>query len=278
MTVVDAYGQLFENSITEFNQFFQNYGALNSASEDTIKLKILVGNRTFTGLFEGVNRFYIDGVVKLKNKGTSQFSKLGIQAFRFNDGPFINRSRVYGRYSWSGRLGLNSSLSGGVGIGLINYYFTASQFGGGGSSTVIDANAGIWYLRRQLKIGLSYNQFTSSVLKPVNQLFSLKPYWNTNLVYTIDFNHQISLTTHLYYHLLSNFNQTIQIAPILNFYQYLVSGVNYQHNNGVAFIFGFQAIPIMEGKLQFLGSFFLRTKRLGTSADNVIEITGGYAF
>ncbi len=273
----NAYAQILDNSIVEFNQFFLNYDNLNSANQDSSALRIVAGNRTYRGLFEGVNRLYTSGSIRINHKSETQYSNVGVLVQRFNDGPFINRTRMYARYAWTGKLGMRSSLSGGVAFGGVNYFFSSSQMGGGGSATALDANAGIWYLRPQLKIGLSYNQFVYSVLKPVRQSFILMPYWNVNLIYVVNFTSQIYLTNHFYlYH--SRYNSSYQVAPIFNVYHYVQAGINYQHLKGVAIIFGIKNIPIVNGNLEILGSFFLRTQNIATSADNVIEIGAGYSF
>ena len=124
-----------------FDQFFNNYYLLNPANTDTsYKVKINVGDKSETGLLEGVRKIYVDGDLKLETgrKGMNHF--IGVQVVNSKDGDFISRSRFYGRYSWRAMITQNSSLSAGISMGFVNYAFKASQSGAGGVACVGDGD------------------------------------------------------------------------------------------------------------------------------------------
>lgn len=263
-----------------FDQFFQNYYLLNPASSDSSdRIQVSIGNRSLIGLFEGVNRLYVDGGVRIKhNPASTQFSRIGLLVIAYNDGAFIKRSRAYARYSWSTRLGARSSISGGVAGGVVNYSFLGSQAGGGGASTAFDVNIGIWYLRRKLKIGVSYQQMTRSVIAPVNQKFELAPYINVNAIYTSHLSAHVSLSTHAYVRLQSEKKYDVQLAPIFLINEKFETGVNLRYKRGIAILFGVKSISIGEGNLRFMGSFLLSTRKLANNFDNAFELSAGYTF
>lgn len=278
--VFKSHAQTGDDNPIIFDQFFQNYYLLNPASSDSAdKVQVSIGNRSLIGLFEGVNRLYVDGSVRLKhNEASAQFSRIGALIIAYNDGAFIKRTRAYARYSWSTRLGARSSLSGGVAAGAVNYSFLGSQAGGGGASTAFDVNIGVWYLRRKLKIGASYQQMTRSVIAPVNQKFELVPYLNVNAIYTSHISAHVSLSTHAYVRLQSKEKYDLQFAPVFLIHEIVETGVNLRYKRGIAVLFGLRSISIGQGNLRFMGSFLFSTRKLANNFDNAFELSAGYTF
>lgn len=278
--VFKVHAQSGDDNPIVFDQFFQNYYLLNPASSDSSdKVQVSIGNRSLIGLFEGVNRLYVDGSLRLKHNAVStQFSRIGILVIAYNDGAFIKRTRAYARYSWSTRLGSRSSISGGVAAGIVNYSFLGSQAGGGGASSAFDVNIGIWYLRRKLKIGVSYQQMTRSVIAPVNQRFELVPYINLNAIYTSHLSAYVSLSTHAYVRLESEKKYDVQLAPIFLINEKFETGVNLRYRRGIAILFGLKSISIGQGNLRFMGSFLFSTRKLANNFDNAFELSAGYTF
>jgi hypothetical protein len=262
-----------------FDQFFQNYNLLNPASEDsTGKAHVRIGNRSLIGLFSGVNRLYVDGDVKIKHRSLNQYSRLGVLIIAYNDGAFISRTKGYVRYSWTTQISSRSSISAGLAIGVVKYTLLGSQAGGGGSSTAFDGNAGLWYLRTKLKVGISYQQFTQSELTPVNQTFKLIPYLNFNIMYASYISPYVLLTTHVFYRYQSASVYEIQVAPIFLFNDIFETGVNFRYQRGVALIVGIKKINIGKGYIHVMGSFLLSTRKLSNNLDNAFELSASYAF
>jgi hypothetical protein len=262
-----------------FDQFFQNYYLINPASSDsTGKIQVNIGNRSLIGLFDGVNRLYVDGNVRINHHTAMQYSRLGALVIAYNDGAFINRTRAYLRYSWSTSISERASISAGISAGMVKYTFLASQAGGGGSSTSFDGNAGLWYIRPKLKIGISYQQFTRSELTPVNQTFLLTPYINVNAVYASYLSAHVLLTTHVFYRYESGSVFDIQAAPVFLFNDLFEAGINLRYKRGVAILFGLKSIHVGTGNIRFMGSFMLSTRKLANTLDNAFELSAGYSF
>ena len=262
-----------------FDQFFKNYYMINPASMDsTGKVQIALGNRSLTGLFEGVNRLYADVNVRLNHSSQAQFSRIGALVITYNDGAFINRTRAYARYSYTTSLGARSSVSAGGSVGIVNYTFLGSQAGGGGSASAFDGNLGLWYIRPKLKIGVSYQQMIRSILTPVNQRFELIPYMNFNATYDSYIGAHVMLTTHAYFRYQSTEYYDVQLAPLFLFYEKFESGVNLRYKRGIALLFGVKSITLGKGSIRFMGSFLLSTRKLANNFDNAFELSAGYAF
>ena len=267
-----------DNGTIVFDQFFQNYYMYNPASHDSADVvRVSLGNRTMTGLFDGVNRIYADASFRIQHHSPLRFSRIGFFVHSGHDGDFISRNRVYGRYSWTTGVGARSSVSAGLSIGVVNYAFLGSQAGAGGASSALDGNAGIWYIRRKLKIGFSWQQLLRPVLEPLNQKFILTPYYNLNAIYTTDISAYISLSTHLYIRYQANESIRWNVAPVFLIHSIFETGVNYQHQNGVALLFGIKSIQFGPNTFRFMGSFLLSTKKLSRTSDNVFELSVGYS-
>lgn len=275
----NTYAQSGDTNPIVFDQFFKNYYMINPASYDsTDRVQLSIGNRSLIGLFDGVNRLYVDGSIKLRHQRPGQFSRIGILVIAYNDGAFINRTRAYARYSYSAAVGARSSISAGAAAGIINYTFLGSQAGGGGSASSFDANFGFWYRRPKLRIGIAYQQMIRSVLTPVNQRFELVPYLNFNLIYDIYIGPHVLMSSHVYVKYQSSQYIDVQVAPIFLFYDKFEAGANFRYKRGVALLFGVKSIPIGNGHIRFMGSFLLSTRKLSNTFDNAFELTAGYSF
>lgn len=276
---IQAHAQTGYEAPIVFDQFFQNYNLLNPASSDSSgKAHLRIGNRSLIGLFSGVNRLYVDGDVKIKHRSLNQYSSLGALVIAYNDGAFISRTKAYVSYSWTTRISSRSSVSAGLAIGVVKYTLLGSEAGGGGASTAFDGNAGLWYIRSKLKIGVSYQQFTRSALTPVNQTFLLIPYLNVNVIYASYISPYVLLTTHVFYRHQSMNVSEFQLAPIFLFNDVFETGINFRYKRGVALMVGIKNINIGQGNIHFMGSFLLSTRKLSNNLDNAFELSASYTF
>lgn len=270
--------QIGDNAPFVYDQFFQNYYLLNPANQDdTQRFHLKLGNRTLTGMFEGVNRFYADADLALPTKNEQRFQGLGLLATNNRDGEYLNRNRLYLRYFWRTALNEYASISAGAAIGAINYFFKSSQASPGGSSTRPDANLGIWYLRQKWQLGLSYQQILKPRLQPLNQSYLLADYLNLTACYRLDFSPDIAMHTHAYLYFQSPQTLRLEIAPLFLFYDKLQLGANYRHDRGIALLLGLKSIEIGHGQLQLMASYLISTRQLTSMDDGVVEFSLGYS-
>lgn len=272
-----VFAQSGENTPAIYDQFFKNYYLVNPASntsEETFALRL--GNRTLTGLFQGVNRFYADANLTFSGRNDGQRHAVGIIAMANKDGDYFQRNRIYARYSLLTQLSENASLSAGASFGMVGYTFGSSIASAGGSSSAPDANVGIWYLREKFKLGFSYQQVFAPQLQPLNQLFILNRYLNVNGIYKIEFSPTVTLQTHAYWKWDSTMPFYGELAPIFVFNEWVELGANYRHNRGVAMLFGFPQINIGQGKVYMMASYLISTRKLSSQNDSVLEFSLGY--
>lgn len=262
-----------------FDQFFQNYYMINPASNDSSgKFSVSLGHTALTGLFEGVNRQYFDADFRPGKIDNTSFSRFGLLVVNINDGAFISRSRYYGRYSRTIAIGKEQFISTGVSLGLISYSFRGSQAFAGNSSTAFDANAGLWYIRKQLKVGLSVQQIPRSVLQPIQQTFRLNPTWNFNLVYLFRLTSSVRITNHFYLRKESLYPYYFEYAPVFLLSEVIESGLNFKYRRGVSVMLGLRSLDPGFGKIRFMGSYLISTRELSNTADNKFELSAGYSF
>lgn len=266
------------NFYLAFDQFFQNYYMINPASSDSSdRLRVSLGNIWLTGLFQGVSRMYFDADFRPGKRGSPSFSRLGIFIKNSNDGAFINRSRYYGRYNRTVAIGKNQAISLGLALGLVNYRFKGSYTFAGGSATAFDGNAGIWYLRKNLKAGISLQQFSRSIIQPSQERFQLNPIWNFNLVYSSFLSSQVQLTNNVFYRKETGSMSWFEYAPVFLFNETLQAGADFELHKGVAILLGVKTSVNGYGKLRFMGSFLISTHKFSSSGDNKFEISAGYS-
>ena len=267
-----AYAQ--DNVINYFDQFTQNYSLINPGSKDSSAyLSGQLGNKTQTGLFKGVSFLYFDGDIKIKRKAENGFHFLGIQFINNREGSFISRNRIYGRYAWYQQLNKTTSLSAGVSLGTVNYAFQNSQGGVSGSDFSPDGNIGMELTHRKLVLGLSYQQFFNSTIRPIDETIPLKQFYNLHGNYRFIVNEVINLKLHALLQLgLNSVNSSsFSLSPILELHHKFDVGINYRQRNGVVFMAGIKKIEIINSFLSLYVSYKIPTNII-TVPDNAIEV------
>jgi len=255
-----------------FDQFTHNYYLLNPANSDsTYKLMAKTGNKSQSGLFQGVSALYIDGDLKIKTNRKEVFHFLGVQFINSKEGDFINQSRVYGRYSWRTNITSRSSLSAGLALGFVNYSFKSSQAGVGGSAFTPDGSAGIWYLRDQFGAGFAVQQMFKGKLQPVNQFFVLDRYYNLTIYKILPISTFVNFNTHFYAQFEKEQAVNLSLTGLVDLYEKLEFGINYRYLKGIAFVGGLKKIHIASSALSLYFSYLSRTGKISIN-DNAVEL------
>ncbi len=273
-----AFGQTGDNSPVVYDQFFQNYYLVNPAQKDSSeKINVSLGNRTLTGLFEGVNRFYVDANFLLSDKQKRKFHSFGLLMMNNREGDLFNRNRAYLRYSYRTVISDKSAISAGLATGFVNYHFKASEASGGGSDISPDINFGLWFIREKIQVGISYQQVLKPVLRPLNQEFTLPEYINLNIIHKLELSYQAYISSNLYYRYQTLQPFYIEYAPVFTFYDKLEIGANYRHERGVAVVAGIRSFEIGNNLLRFMASYLIITRKLSSFNDSVLEFSFGYS-
>jgi hypothetical protein len=195
----------------------------------------------------------------------------GIQAINNKEGEFISKSRALVRYSIYLQLSYRSSLSAGIAAGFVNYSFNTSQSGAGGADWGPDANAGIWYLRRKLSVGISMQQLLNQKIQPSNQVFLLRNFYTVTARYAIP----IHPTLRFYAHLYGRFQQGqpfyVACTPVLEIQQWLEVGAGYSHHRGFSYVAGLKKLPLGNSRFSFYFSYFVGGNK-GKVNDNAFEL------
>jgi type IX secretion system PorP/SprF family membrane protein len=258
-----------------FDQFYNNYYLLNPANSDsTYKIAANVSNKTQTGLFQGVNKIYMD--VDLRLSGRRDISNfLGIQVVNNKEGEFINKSRLVGRYSFRAKISYRSSLSAGVSLGFVNYAFNTSQSGTGGSAWAPDGNAGIWYLRKKLSVGFSMQQIFSQTLHPVNQTYFLTNYYIITAKYCLQLSRSLTINNHFYSKFQKDQSMYFVLASLFEFQEKFDAGVSYSYRRGLSYVVGVKKLGIGKSRFSFYFSYFVGASKINVN-DNAFELLVSY--
>jgi type IX secretion system PorP/SprF family membrane protein len=254
-----------------FDQFYNNYYLLNTANSDTTyKIAAMASNKAQTGLFQGVNKLYMDIDLRIPSRNRI-FHFVGIQAINNREGDFINKNRFLGRYSSHIKISERASLSAGISIGFVNYAFNTSQSGTGGSDWAPDGNGGIWYLRKKLSIGLSAQQVFNQKIRPVGQTFSLDNYYNLTARYSITISPFVTLNTHFYSKWQKIQPEYFALASLFEVQEKFDAGVSYNYRRGLSAVAGIKRLGIGRSRFSFYFSYFVGTSKIKVS-DNAFEL------
>jgi type IX secretion system PorP/SprF family membrane protein len=268
-------GQVTNSFSGYFDQFYQNYYLHNPANTDSAyKLSAYIAHDTQTGLFQGVSRTYMDADVRLYS-GKNLLHFVGVQAVTNREGEFIRKRRLLGRYSLRIRLSYRSSLSAGICGGFVNYSFSTSQAGTGGAAWVPDGNAGLWYLRPKLAIGISMQQALDQRIKPVNQFFYLNRYYNINARYRLPVSTFLNLATHFYIRFQKDQPTYFACVPLVEIQNILEVGAGYSYRRGFSYVAGIKKLSIGRSSFSFSFSYFVSSGRMYIS-DNAVELMISY--
>ncbi|MBX9853465.1 MAG: type IX secretion system membrane protein PorP/SprF [Cytophagaceae bacterium] len=258
-----------------FDQFFNNYYLLNPANTDSsYKISVKFSDKTQIGLFQGINKIYLDADLKVPSSGNN-FHCFGIQAINNKEGDFIHKNKFTGRYSWRTQISEKSFLSAGISLGFINYSFSSSQAGGGGSSITPDGNAGIWYLRKNLSAGFSIQQIFNGKIRPVNQPFILNRYYNFTAKYFLKINPFLNIHTHAYSGFQKGEPVNFALASLCELHEKLEAGINYHPGHGLIYVAGLKKIRLGTSLLSFYFSYFAGNSNINVR-DNALEIQLSY--
>ncbi len=258
-----------------FDQFYNNYYLLNPGNSDSsYKVAAHVSNRAQTGLFQGVNKIYLDVDVRLSaRRGVQQF--MGIQLINNREGEFISKNRGLLRYALRIQLSYRSSLSAGLSAGFVNYAFTTSQSGTGGSDWVPDANTGVWYLRRKLSIGFSMQQLFNQKIRPANQTFLLGNYYTVTARYSLPVNSFLKFYTHLFVKFQQKQTPYFGCSPVLEIQKIVEFGAGYSGQRGFSYMAGLKKLALGNSKFSFYFSYFVGTSKVAVN-DSAFEFLISY--
>lgn len=258
-----------------FDQFYNNYYLLNTANTDTTyKIDATASSKTQTGLFQGVNKIYIDIDLRLSSK-KENFHFAGIQAINNREGDFISKNRLIGRYSLRIPLSYRSALSAGISGGFVNYAFNTSQSGVGGADWVPDANAGIWYLREKISVGFSTQQLFNQKIRPANQTFSLGRYYNMTIKSHLPVNSFLKYNTHFYARFQKDQPFYFVCASLFELQERFDMGASYAYRRGLSFVTGFKNLAIANSRFSFYFSYLIGVNKISVN-DNAFELLVSY--
>lgn len=150
--------------------------------------------KSYFGQLSSIRSYWADvnnNFSKSHKRGYKHVGGLGL--YNDKEGEFFNRNRVIGRYAWHLPLTERWYLSGGTALHVINYAFTASSAGSGGSDLDWSGNIGASVYTDDTKFGLSINDFNSPKLQPVDYKFMLYRFFTAHAEKNFRLNEQLTL-------------------------------------------------------------------------------------
>ena len=163
--------------LNQFNTFLTTNPA---AIVDTSKLELGSFYNAFTGGFSKIRNFE----AYCFYRPTSKSSWL-VEINSDQQGPVFKKNKIYGGYMQHLQLSEKWNAQLGAKIGAVNYAFKPSQSGVGGSDFALDGTLSLSFFTRNWLFGSAMHQFTSSSLQPIDQIFVLGNYWETQAYYLL---------------------------------------------------------------------------------------------
>ena len=242
----------------QFTQFFKTYTLINPAGmgKDS-SMEFNVGNKSLTGAFNGVRTFYAFGNIQL-NKRNSHGVKhvLGLSFINDKEGNYINRNRASIMYAFHLPVSQRTTISAGVALGMVNYFFKASNISAGGSAFAPNADVGLWLHRENFNIGISSNQIIESQLTPIDQTYSLDRHYNLIVDKIFYISPFVSITPAMVFRWYSQDFYTVDVGLVTLLQQKISFAATYKYERGFSFSGGLENIILGQSIFKTMFSYF----------------------
>lgn len=162
-----------------------------AASTDTSRIELGSFYHYFTGGFSKIRSFHFYSIIRNKHKNGFSFDFNSDQ-----QGPIFQKNRFYGGYIQRIPLTRDIYSQLAVKVGLVNYFFKASQGGIGGSDIAFDGHVGGSLFGKSWLVGATWHQFAPDQLQPIAQVFLLRHYWELIGKKTVDITSIFSMTSY----------------------------------------------------------------------------------
>lgn len=167
--------------VVYFNQFNTLLTTNPSAIIDTSTIEVGSFYNAFGGAFSKIRNLEAYCFYRPSTK-----SSWLLELNSDQQGPVFQKNKFYLGHMRQVVLTQKLSAQIGVKLGAVNYLFKPSQSGVGGSDIGLDGTLSISLFTHHWLIGSALHQFTSTKLQPIQQLFILEDYWETQAYYLIE--------------------------------------------------------------------------------------------
>lgn len=129
--------------------------------------------KTYVGKLSIIRTQYADLNYNLKKEKENTQHVIGAGFYSDREGDFFNRTRFLSRYAVHIPLNETTFLSAGLSVHVVNYSFHASGAGTSGSAYTWSGNIGFALSSTTYRLGVSFNDFNSPHIKPINYTYTL---------------------------------------------------------------------------------------------------------
>lgn len=206
----------------------------------------------------------------------NNFHVAGLSLVGDKEGAFLNRTGIYGLYSWHTRVGKRTFLSAGATIGVKNYSVDDNYVNGGGSSYAPDGNVGLFLYSNKYSVGLSVNQIFNGKLKPIREVSRLVPHLNITGSRTWQINRYFAVKPSLLVRIAPEYNPDINLYISTMLQNIISATAGYKYQRGMTCIVGLEKIRIGDSYFKAAFSYYFPVGNNRQLNINTYEITLNY--
>lgn len=229
-----------------FNQFNATITSNPSAIIDTSKIELGTFYSSFTGPFSKIKNFEAYCFYRPSTKASWL-----IEVNSDQQGPVFQKNKIYAGHLQNIFLNNTLRLQMGTKLGVANYFFKPSQSGVGGSDYGLDGSVSLSLYSNKWLIGSAWQQFASTTIQPIDQVYTLNDYWEVMGYYLWD-NPNFSIKSGLRSRL-SSIQNSIQLSSQVEYTSFLAGGSI--SNLGFSISGGFMGAPLNTYDHKMLISF-----------------------
>ena len=213
---------------------FEQFAAYNNASLLEKNDALHLGSQGQFGAFSAIRTIYGFGSCSFGSKSNNG---LGIAFYSFQEGELISENRV--KLSYWKRIELNKTtqlISGGQ-AGLINTAYDATRSTAGANTFTPNFDFGVTLRKNNTSISASINQLSNASASPLTQTAVYKSFYTVLISQKIDLNEQYTADFYGYYHVIPNFQTTLEAKTNITHNELFQVGIG-AGTNGVLFSCG----------------------------------------
>lgn len=258
----------------EFDQYFNNPVITNPArvhESDGFRFN----RRSLSGPFKNVTSLLGSIQQHLRSDSGRNQQGLNLTFLNEKEGGFLNRTRIYGGYSWSTKINNHWRFTGGSLIGVFNYFVKSSNTSAGGSVITPDIHMGVWMNTTKTGVGISMNQLLNNSVVPFGSPIQLERHYNLGFSHIFSFNSLFDFA--LYSNsIISNIRNSHRINTVLKHKSGVDAGVGVAYKRGLVFTAGLNGYQLSDKRILDIGvSYFMPTGEYSSQISKILEVSLG---
>lgn len=257
-----------------FDQYYNNAIITNPARvAESNGLRF--NRRALSGPFKNVTSLLGSYQHQITKESSRNEQHIGLAFINEKEGGFLNRTRIYGGYSWSTLINEKWRFTGGALMGMFNYFIKSSNTSAGGSALSPDLQMGVWMNTKGTGLGIAMNQLLNNSMSPFGTPIRLIRHYTLGISHKVDLVDKFQMKFYAN-SVLNNYRNEHRVNALLGYKGGVEAGTGLVYRKGLVVTAGLSDYKLSDNRrLDFGASYFLPTGVFASQISKVLEISLG---